>query len=194
MSANQRLCKRCGEIEKQMLCPQAKDTGYLTFDHYQYFGQICAAARLGCQLCHVLEQGVLHAQIDGLTVNNSIHSIEDARTYLLYRDNALANMNGNDDQKPHPRYAMRLFRETFLRDFACNLSTMWQGFSSFKFKRLLEVEETWEMEACFMLCASRGRCSYRDYLTILTAAWQMMLLSCRATSAEGRFFHPSTYR
>jgi hypothetical protein len=152
LGADQRLCKRCGEFEKSMLRSQTKDTRVPEYHHYQYFGQICTAARLGCYLCNILEQGLLYAQVGGVDTRDAICSVEDARTFLLGHDKHLASMS-DDERDPDWRYLIRLSRETFIGD---DLSSLWEGFSSFRFKRVFRVKDKREMEAYFMLCVLRG--------------------------------------
>jgi hypothetical protein len=160
MGADQRLCRLCEAIEKRILGPHAKETKCPKFDHYQYFEQISTAARLGCQLCRILEQGLLDAQVVYLRTNlpqyaASIH-FEFARKFLLYRDNALAGTEEASEQKPRPRYLMTFLRFENLTDYLSD-AAMLQGISDFSLHRHFELEGSWEHKAFFMLCVSAGQ-------------------------------------
>lgn len=60
------------------------------------------------------EQGVLHAQINRPNGLTFIHSIEDARAYLLRRDVAVKL---SDKERDYANYFIQIHRKHFLEDF-----------------------------------------------------------------------------
>ena len=154
---DQYLCYQCREVEKGMLCPHEKGGNYPKVAHYRYFQQISTSASKGCQLCRVLEQGLLHAQVHGTSTGTPIHSIEDARKYLLHRDDLLATGSA----RSYEEYRITLRRQEFPKGSAEDPSSAWDGFPTFECKRLFIVGESfksWEIEtgAIFVLCVKNG--------------------------------------
>ena len=58
-----RLCPVCDRFEREAICQQSYETKWSRFIHHATFADMVDAAFLGCQLCILLEETYLNAQL-----------------------------------------------------------------------------------------------------------------------------------
>ncbi len=158
IAVDQGLCGKCTEFEQTILCQNA-DTSLRVFNHYQYFGQICSAAQLGCQLCGLFEAGILHTQFEDpgsdfhMSRDPTITSVTDVRRVLLGRDTAFSTMTGQVDAK----YRLRLMSRGSLTKGVVGVdATTDPSKWCFDICRSSGVDGRRESEAFYMICVSAG--------------------------------------
>ena len=97
-----RLCPVCAEFERKIIRYHESESAYLFFNHLATIAEMIHATSLGSQLCALLQEGYLSAQIgDG---PNEFTSKQEALQHLYRKDRIVFGHNYSESQMRLPSH------------------------------------------------------------------------------------------